>query len=324
MADAPHTSPHQNRFATSRRTFAAGLALSPLLATMTRRTAAAQEASPATSNEVVVTVTADDFSFDIPETIPAGYVTVTMENVGAEPHHAQIVKLNEGISPDDAIAALNENGPLGALQSGMFVGGPGTSSAGISASVILDLEQGDYLLICFLRSPDGTPHYTQGMVTSFTVEEGDGSDASTMAPEADGEVVLDDYSFTTPSQVPAGKTIWKLINNGGQLHELIILKVENGLSTTDVMTALGSSTDVDAGTASEYPLGHESLTSHGGSQGILPGAETYTVLNLEPGGYIASCFVPIPGTHFSHADYGMMKPFVVTGDSATPDASPAS
>ena len=162
------------------------------------------------------------------------------------------------------------------------------------------------------------------MVTSFTVDEADGSAASTTPPEADAEVVLDDYSFTTPPQVPAGKRIWKLVNNGGQLHELIILRVENDLSTTDIMTALGSSTDVAAGTAAEFPLGHESLTSHGGSEGILPGAETYAVLTLRPGNYIASCFVPIPGTHFSHADYGMMKPFVVTGDSATPEASPAS
>lgn len=324
MPDASQNQAGANRVALSRRAFATGLALSPLLATMAQRTVAAQEASPATPNEVVVTVTADDFSFDIPDTIPAGYVTVTMENVGAEPHHAQVVKLNEGTSPDDAIAALNENGPLGALQSGTFVGGPGTVSAGVSASVILNLEQGDYLLICFLRSPDGTPHYAQGMVTSFSVEKGDGSAASTTAPEADAEIVLDDYSFTTPAEVSAGQTTWKLMNNGGQLHELIILRVENDLSTTDVLTALGSSTDVPAGTAAEYPLGHDSLTSHGGSEGILPGAETYVVLNLEPGNYIASCFVPIPGTHFSHADYGMMKPFVVTGDSATPKASPTS
>jgi len=177
-------------------------------------TAPPQAATPAKGVAMTVTITAKDFSFDIPKQITAGYTTVTMNNVGGEPHHAQVVKLNEGVDPTKAIADLNASGPPAVLKAGTFVGGPGTVSAGVSASVILNLEAGTYLLICFLRSPDGTPHYAKGMVTSFTVDKGDGS-AST-EPKADAEIVMDDYSFDTPPQVAAGKMTWKVVNKGGQ------------------------------------------------------------------------------------------------------------
>jgi hypothetical protein len=32
-----------------------------------------------------------------------------------------------------------------------------------------DLDPGDYVLVCFVPSPDGTPHFMQGMVATVTV-----------------------------------------------------------------------------------------------------------------------------------------------------------
>jgi hypothetical protein len=44
-----------------------------------------------------VTIRAHDFSFEVPEEVPAGYTEITMINEGVEDHHAQIVRLNDGV-----------------------------------------------------------------------------------------------------------------------------------------------------------------------------------------------------------------------------------
>src|SRR5262249_578168 len=70
--------------------------------------APAQAATPAPSAidalpQVVITAT--DYRLDLPMTIAAGRVAVTLENDGAEPHHAALLKLNDGVTPDQLQAA---------------------------------------------------------------------------------------------------------------------------------------------------------------------------------------------------------------------------
>jgi len=56
--------------------------------------AAAAAAVPATP--VVYTVTAKDFSFDAPDTITGGMVTIKLVNQGPDLHHIQLIKLSDG------------------------------------------------------------------------------------------------------------------------------------------------------------------------------------------------------------------------------------
>jgi hypothetical protein len=41
--------------------------------------------------------------------------------------------------------------------------------AAFGGTTLVNLEPGDYTLICFFPSPDGTPHAALGMVATFTV-----------------------------------------------------------------------------------------------------------------------------------------------------------
>ena len=45
-----------------------------------------------------VTITAKDFSFDIPATLNAGLVDITMTNAGTNPHQANLARLNQGVT----------------------------------------------------------------------------------------------------------------------------------------------------------------------------------------------------------------------------------
>src|SRR6185437_15483407 len=59
----------------------------------------------------LITVTASDFHFDAPAETPAGPTTIRLVNNGPSIHHVQLLKLEDGKTPDDFIAALKAGGP---------------------------------------------------------------------------------------------------------------------------------------------------------------------------------------------------------------------
>src|SRR5512147_2036285 len=90
------------------RSAAAGLvSVAALLAACSKKpeVAAAPPAPP------TVTITAADFAFSAPDTIPAGVVKVRLVNNGPSLHHVQFIKLGEGKTLSDLMAALRNPGP---------------------------------------------------------------------------------------------------------------------------------------------------------------------------------------------------------------------
>jgi hypothetical protein len=55
-----------------------------------------------------ITVKAADYSFEAPAQIEAGLVKVNLVNDSQEPHHAQIVRLNEGVTLEQFQTALQQ------------------------------------------------------------------------------------------------------------------------------------------------------------------------------------------------------------------------
>ena len=85
-------------------------------------------------------------------------------NGGAEAHEMIVLQLPEGADPagllDGSISFDQVN----------FVGGVfDIQPGGAQDLALVNLDPGDYTLICFFPSPDGTPHAALGMVTTFTV-----------------------------------------------------------------------------------------------------------------------------------------------------------
>src|SRR5687768_8283355 len=70
-----------------------------------------------------LTITTTDFTFDAPDSIPAGLTRVRLQNKGREYHHAQIVRLRDGGSIQELLDTLGTEGknvPAGTR----YIGGP--------------------------------------------------------------------------------------------------------------------------------------------------------------------------------------------------------
>ncbi len=258
---------------------------------------AACQAAPAAMPAQVVTLKGADFSFEGPAEVQSGWVTVNFSNVGKEAHHAQFARLNDGVTPQQIQDALKQS-EQAALALVSLVGGPSVIDPNGNGSVTMNLAPGQYMLLCFLPSADGVPHLAKGMVALLTVK---GAGASTAAePKADVTVNMADFHYTMPAEVKAGKQVWKVVNDGPQPHEIVVLKLEDGKTPDDVFAFFAK------------PEGKPPFTSIGGMQGISKGAApAFINFDLQPGTYVALCNIPDATTGKAHAELGMVMPFTV-------------
>lgn len=117
----------------------------------------------------VITVTASDFAFDMPQSMPAGLTTFELRNHGKLQHHLSIARLDSGKTAADGLAALIKAG-RGVRPAWMHsVGGPNAPMPGGSANTTLLLEPGEYFAYCEIPGPDPARHYVKGMVKGFSV-----------------------------------------------------------------------------------------------------------------------------------------------------------
>src|SRR2546429_1054852 len=108
--------------------------------------AACTQQPPRPAGPNVVTITATDFAFSMPDTIPAGLTTFRLVNQGEELHHASLVRLGAGKSAADfqagLAAALQSHAPPPACMA--FVGGPNAGTVGATATAPPGVEPRAY------------------------------------------------------------------------------------------------------------------------------------------------------------------------------------
>ncbi len=130
--------------------------------------ACGQEVEEADPDAAQVAVTATDYAFEIGD-VAAGPTAFTMTNDGDEPHFMYVVRLNDGASLEEALAAEADGGDPEAFIA-EEIGESATVGAGGTAALNADLEEGTYGMLCFISSPDGQPHAMLGMAEEFVVE----------------------------------------------------------------------------------------------------------------------------------------------------------
>jgi uncharacterized cupredoxin-like copper-binding protein len=130
----------------------------------------------------------------------------------------------------------------------------------------------------------------------FTVDAATAGDKPA-APSADTEVTLKDFSFAMPSTLKAGDHTLKVTNKGPQPHEMTLVKLAPGKTMQDAMAYSGE--------------GEPPFTDAGGMGALAPNTSAWVKLHLDPGTYIAVCFVPDPASGKAHAEMGMMNQFTV-------------
>lgn len=240
-----------------------------------------------------VNVTAKDFAFEAPATVPAGTTTIRLVNTGKELHQAQLIKLEDGKTVDDLAKALKNPGPPPSWMK--FVGGPNGIAPGQNGDATSVLAPGQYAYICFIPSPDGVMHAAKGMIRPFEVT-GSATASSAAEPKADVTFKLVDYDFEASQPLKPGRQTIMVENAGPQPHELVLVRLAPGKKVEDF--AKWAETGLKGPPPAE-PLGGVTFLDKGG--------RGYFTADLTPGEYGLICFVPDSKDGKPHLAHGMMK-----------------
>jgi uncharacterized cupredoxin-like copper-binding protein len=232
----------------------------------------------------------------------AGQVRIALRNLGQEQHNVQLIRLNDGVTPERVSETLGEEpGGSGLLELGEPAGGPGAVEPGGTGEATQALTPGRYLVVCTIRGRAGEAHAGDGMVGSFDVVPGGSAGTP---PEADATIRLGDHSIGLPRRMPRRGTV-EVVNRGKLPHEVSFYRLPSGGSRG----AAAVRRYVDS--LDRKPL-HPSVPfpAAGGVAAIAPGTSVRVKLDLEPGEYVAICLLPEPGKG-SHAELGMVARFRV-------------
>jgi hypothetical protein len=240
--------------------------------------------------------TRDYVFYEVPDTIPAGATNIKLANDGPDLHHVWLVRLEEGKTLADLLEAMKTaHGTLPAWA--VDVGGPNTPVPGEVSAAALDLEAGNYALICVIPAKDGVPHVMKGMVRALTVVPNKNAG---MLPAADIVLTLNDYSFDFDKPIKAGPHTIRLENAAQQSHEAVLIQLAPGKNVHDVLAWFGQ------------PVGPPPGKPLGGTTGFAQGEVNLITHDFAPGNYALVCFVPDATDGKPHIAHGMVKEFTVT------------
>ena len=183
-------------------------------------------------------ITARDYEFEVDGSVEAGALSIAVENSGEEFHEIAMGRLVDGQTVEDARAALEaadeetENPLDGIVEEGSVIDELGGVQAPGTAYTITGegIEAGDYVLLCFIPNSEGTPHANLGMVTGFSVGEGDASDV----PDADESYTIRDAGLEGPTELDSGTASIEIVNASSTSRELTLLKISEGRTVDDV------------------------------------------------------------------------------------------
>lgn len=256
----------------------------------------AKRATPPTAN--IVTVTATDYAFSAPDTISAGLTTFRMENRGREPHQAVVVGTQQKTFAEME-AALMKEGPIPEWLS--FPGGAGVVGGGDSSIATVNIAPGNYLIVCFIPSPDGTLHMAKGMVRRLLVTAAPAGAAAAAEPASDVTVTLSDYAFALSTPITAGTHTIRIENSGPQLHELSVERLLPGKTLADWQKWVAGG-----------QRGTPPAEAVGGFAGPDKGKVGWVTLTFRPGNYLLSCYVPDAKDGKPHVAHGMVQQITVS------------
>ncbi len=235
-----------------------------------------------------VTIEFSDAGLAVPEEIPSGVVAVSVKNTSAEPQDLALIRLREGQTLEEFTSAMGEGEEV--FLSVAFLGGQGVMP-GATQREVFDLQSGTYVVGNFGAEP--------ALLTSF--EAGTRSGAS--APSAEYQVDLLDYAFAMPAEIKAGPHLWQIANKGKQVHNIAILKLDEGVTAQDLVEATSAGEELD---------GAEWVTMFWSPVGA--GERAWNTLDLAPGTYAVVCFMSDLGSESAkmHLELGMVHTLTVT------------
>ncbi len=244
----------------------------------------------------IVIFSAWDHRFDGPDSIHAGQTTIRLHNRGHEPHQLQLLKLEDGKSPSDLAAVLQQPGH--AIPSwAKHMGGPNGVGSGEKAEATVYLEPGSYVVICIIPAENHKTHAALGMQKTLRV-----TDHRPSPPDFHGNfhMAMLDYEFVVVQPLRRGEHTFYVVNRGSQPHQVSVVRLNPGASSNDVLTSFE--------TGKIHSLPGQLI---GGMSGLEPDAEGTFTADFSPGRYAMICLFPNPAARDSHAAKGMVMHFTI-------------
>ena len=241
---------------------------------------ASSHALPCFSEESSGTVaySAQDYAFAGPDSMSAGWTTVDLTNRGDDLHQLQFIKLPPGKTSADFVAAIAAN-PTRMPSWVDRRGGPNSIVPGAHATAIVHLDPGNYVVICGIPDRRGIPHVALGMMRAVTVTAT--ASGVTQPPTPDNTINLVDFGFEFSPAIRSGARTIRVVNQGAQAHELVLVQLTSGATVRDFVTAFRPGVPT-------LPAGNPV----GGVVGLDPGGVAFFRADLSPGNYGLICFLP--------------------------------
>ncbi|HEY5022029.1 MAG TPA: hypothetical protein VII30_06025 [Gemmatimonadaceae bacterium] len=250
--------------------------------------------SPAPSPRTVL-ITATDYAFSIPQPVlPAGWVTIRMANAGRELHMFATASVPPGYTASSLLDSLLHDRLHAPLTEW---GGPNAVAPGDTGSVSLFLPAGEYVMACFVESPDGKTHFVKGMMGILHVVAAADSGSP---PTSSHLVTLTTYGIAvTGVTISPGRQMLGVRNDAKERHDLVVLKVLSGHSVADALAWFRNPS-----------TGSRAATTIAGTTGLHPGEQAFVHARFTPGTYVLVCWIRTK-EHKYHFDLGMNRVITV-------------
>jgi len=248
----------------------------------------AESNGPAAITELVVT--AEEFRFQAVDTIAEGFTRIRLVNKGSQGHHLQLLRLEDGHTAEEVL----EHARRGELITPWlhFVGGPSVPAPGAASEVTVELEPGEYLMVCYMPS-GGVPHLLMGMTRRLVVVPSPARPA--VEPRVDARLTLDSYSFDITPALHAGRRVIRVKNVAVEPHEAGFVRVSRGRTAADVLRWL------------RQKDGPPPFEPAGGTMVLSRSEVSFVTADFFPGEYVLLCYVPDTRDGRPHVAHGMVR-----------------
>lgn len=276
--------------------------------------------------ETVIDILTENMEFQMPDTIPSGWVTFRYKNASPQTHFVMIDDYPDGKTIDTVMAVIdppfsegmrliNEGKPeegfaaFGKLPAWFgevkFIGGVGLVSPGHVAETTMKVNPGDYFFECYVKMSNGVFHTSMGMFIPVTVSD---TDSGNQEPEADivieissAEGIVFNDSISIGSHTFSVHFKDQIAHENFMGHDVNLAKLDDTADLDNLNMWMDWSNP--KGLIEPAPAG---VTFLGGVNNMLAGDKGYFTATLESGRYVLISEVTNPGSK------NMLKTFTVS------------
>jgi len=281
---------------------------------------------PLMEKENVVDVLTENMEFQLPDTIPSGWVTFRYKNASPQTHFIMVDDYPDGktldsvkarVVPvfDEGMNLINE----GKVDEGLaafgklpewfpeakFIGGTGLVSPNHVATSTMKINPGYYIIECYVKMSNGVFHVSMGMVKEVIVSD---TDSGNTEPKADvGIEISSTEGIVFNDSISAGKHVFsvhfkdQIVHENFVGHDVNLAKLDDNADLDTLNMWMNWSNP--KGLIEPAPAG---VTFLGGMNNMLAGDTGYFTATLDPGRYVLISEVNDP------ASKNMLKTFTVS------------